>query len=115
MYEHASVGNKSLGKTVTTFALTVSLEATTVASIDIERAFYGDGEKICLPTTEVLLRKAAGKIAKLKKLWDWTSRNAVLLPPFLTEIVLTDGGTASEVLLQIFFERTNKQEEEKAT
>ena len=70
-----------------------------MASIDIERAFYGDGEKICLPTTEVLLRKAADKIAKLKKFWDWTSRNAVLLPPFLTEIVLANGETASEVLL----------------
>ena len=42
-YAHASVGNKSLGDTVTAFSLARSLEAPTVASIDIKRAFASDG------------------------------------------------------------------------
>ena len=67
------------------------LEAPTVILIDIERAFSGDGDKIRLPTTEVLLCTAANELAKPKKLRDWTSRNAVLLLPFLTEIVFTVG------------------------
>ena len=83
MYGHVSVGNKSLGKTVTPFALTGSLEAPTVVLIDIERAFAGYGKNICLLTTEVLLRAATGKLAKSKNIWDWKYINAVLLPPFL--------------------------------
>ena len=63
-YVHAFVGNKYLGKTITAFALVGSLEAPTVVSIDIERAFSGNGENIQLPTTEVLLRAAAGDLAK---------------------------------------------------
>ena len=63
---------------------------------------------------EFLLRAAAGKIAKSKKLQNWTSRNIVLLPPFLTEIAITDGETAAEALLKIFGERINNQETENA-
>ena len=88
---HASVWSKSLGKTVTTFALVVSLKTTTMVSIDIELTFAGNGETIRLQTTEVLVRAAAGELAKSKNLRDWTSRNAVLLLPFLTEIALTNG------------------------
>ena len=40
MYLHASVGNNSPGKMVTAFALSGSLEATTVVLINIDRAFY---------------------------------------------------------------------------
>ena len=87
-YAHASVGNKSFGKTVTAFSLAGSLEAPTMVSIDIERTFAGNGDKISLPTTEVLLHAAAGKLAKPKKPRDWTARNAVLLLPLLTEIAL---------------------------
>ena len=50
-YAHASVGNNSLGKKVTVFALTGYHEAPTVVSIDIEHAFAGDGKRIYLPTT----------------------------------------------------------------
>ena len=63
-YVHAFVGNKSLGKTITAFALAGSSEAPTVVSIDTERAFSGNGKNIQLLTTEVLLRTAAGDLAK---------------------------------------------------
>ena len=43
------------------------------------------------------------------------SRNAVLLPPFLTEPVLTDGETTVEVLLKIFDGIINGQEAENTT
>ena len=112
---HASVGNKSLGKTVTSFALAGSLKAPTVVSIDIKRAFAGDGEKICLLKTEVLLRASTVKLAKYKKLQDWTSRNAVLLMPFLIEIVIADGKTAAEALLKIFYKRINEKEAKNAS
>ena len=80
--------------------------------IDIERAFHSNGEDLCLPTTEVLLCIAVGKLVKLKKLQNWTSRNTVLLLPFLTEIALTDRETAAEALLKIFAKRINDQEAE---
>ena len=83
--------------------------------IDIKRAFVGNDEKINLPTTEVLPLAAAGKLAKSKKLWDWMSRNAVLLMPFLTETELTNIETAAEALLKIFSKRINKQEAENTT
>ena len=109
---HTSVGNNSLGKTVTDFALAGSLKSATVVLIDIERAFAGYGEKIRLPKTEVLLRAAAGKLVKLKKLRDWTARNDVLLPPFLTEIILTIGENTVKALLKIFSERITEKEAE---
>ena len=41
--------------------------------------------------------------------------NAVLLPPFLKEIVLPNRETTAEALLKIFAERMNYQEAENAT
>ena len=67
-----------------------------MVSIGIERAFAIDGEKIHLLTAEVLLRAAAGKIVKPKKIRDWTSRNAVFFLTFLIEIVIADGETAQK-------------------
>ena len=114
-YAHASIGNKSLGEMITAFSLAGSLEAPSVVSIDIKRAFYGNGEKIRLPTMEVLLHAAtAGELAKPKKLREWTSRNAVLLHPSLTEIGLTNGESAAEVLLNIFAGSINEQEADNA-
>ena len=55
------------------------------------RVFAGDGKNIRLLTTEFLLRAATVELAKPKYLWYWMSRNAVLLLPFLTETVITDG------------------------
>ena len=69
-----------------------------MVSIDVERAFTGDGEKIRISTTELLLRANTNDLEKSKKLRDWTSRNTVLIPPFLTEAVVTDRETAAEVL-----------------
>ena len=85
-----------------------------MVSIDIKHDFTGDGEKIRLLTTEVLLRAAAGELAKSKNIRNWTSMNVVVLPPFLTEIALTDGETAAEAIIKIFAERTNRQEAENA-
>ena len=113
-YVHASVGNNSLGETFIAFALTGSIEAQPVVSINMDCAFAGNGENIRLPTTEFLLRAAAGKPVKSKNLRDWTFSNAVLLPPFLTDIALPDVETASEALLKISAERINYQEGDNA-
>ena len=60
--------------------------------------------------TEFFLHANAGELAKLNKLRDWTSRNAVLLPPFLTDTVLDNRETAVEALMNMFSESINKQE-----
>ena len=81
---HAAVGNKSLGESVVDFSLAGDLRSPSVISLKIEIAFSADGDQIRLPITEVLLRAAAGNLTQSKKQRDWTPRNAVLLPPFLT-------------------------------
>ena len=111
-YVHVSFGNKSLGETVTAFALSGSLEAPTVVLIDIERALAGDGEKIRLPATEVLLYTATSELSKLKKLWYWTARNSVLLLPFLTDIALIVRETTAETLMKISIKRITEQDAE---
>ena len=111
-YAHAVVGNKSLGKTVTSCALAGSLKAPTKVSINIERNFSCGGKNINELMTEVLLRAAARDLAKLKTLRDWTARNAVLPTPLLREIALTNGETTTEVLLKIIANRINKQQAE---
>ena len=111
-YAHSSVGNKSLWQNSHHLRLEGYLEALAMVSIDIKHDFTGDGEKIRLLTTEVLLRAAAGELAKSKNIRNWTSMNVVVLPPFLTEIALTDGETAAEAIIKIFAERTNRQEAE---
>ena len=83
--------------------------------IDINIAFAADGNKICLPITEVLLCAAAGNLARPKKQQDWTPRNAVLHLKFITEAEILDGGTYEGDLLKIFAcsvtERTEDGEE----
>ena len=113
-YAHVSIGNKPLGKKVTTFALAGSPKTPTMVSINIERAFAEDSKKICPARMEVLFCAATGELAKSKKLGDWTARKAILLPSFLTEIALTDRETTAEALLKIFAEKINKQEAENA-
>ena len=54
-------------------------------------AFAEDGDKIHLPTTEVLLHAAAGDLMRSKNQQDWTPHNAFLLPPFLTEAAILNG------------------------
>ena len=60
-----------------------------------------DGDKIRPPITEVLLRAAAGNLARSKNQWEWTPRNTVLLPPFLMKAKILDGQTTAEELLKI--------------
>ena len=83
------------------FALAGDLSSPSVIPFNIEIAFATDGEKICLPSAEVLLRAAAGDLARSKKQRDWTSRNAVLLPPFLTEAAILHGESDAGELLNI--------------
>ena len=104
-YFHSYVGNKSLGEMVTDLSLEVYPKAPTMVSIEIKYNLFNDGEKIFLPTTEVLLRATSGNLSKSKNLRDWTSRKAVLLPPFITKTVVADGKTVMEALLKIFSER----------
>ena len=101
-FGHATVGNKSLEESIQAFTLTGDLGSPSVVSFNLEIAFAPDGEKIRLPIAEVLLRAAAGNLARSKNRRDWQSLNAVLLPPFLTEAaILHDESDAGE-LLQIF-------------
>ena len=113
-YEHASVGNKAFVKTVTAFSLARSLQVPTVVLIGIKRAFAVDGEKILLLTMEVLLHTTTGDLKKSSKLRNWTFRNAILLPKFLTKTVVTNGETAEEDLLKIFAENIKADEMENA-
>ena len=101
-FGHATVGNKSLGESLQAFNLTGDLGSPSVIYFSLDITFATDGEKICLPIAEVLLRAAAGNLARSKNRRDWQSLNAVLLPPFLTEAaILHDESDAGE-LLQIF-------------
>ena len=59
--------------------------------IVVELTFSGNGEKIHIPTMEVFLRATIINLEKSKKICDWASRNAVILPPFLAKVVITNG------------------------
>ena len=79
---------------MTDFVLDGSIETRTVVTINYERAFTGAGNKIHLPTTEVLLRTAVGNLYTLKNLCYWAALNAVLLPSFPTKVVVLKGEMA---------------------
>ena len=51
---------------------------------------------------EALLRAAAGNLKGTKKQRDWQSLNAVLLPPYLTEVAILHGESDAGELLKIF-------------
>ena len=74
------------------FSLAVSINSPYVILIFMDIAFATDGDKLCLPITEFLLHAAAGNLARPKKQRDWTPRNSVRLPPFLTEAAIINGG-----------------------
>ena len=61
-----------------------------------------DSDKIHPPITNVLLRDAAGNLARSKKQWYWTLRNAVLLPQLLTDATILDRGSGTGEILKIF-------------
>ena len=84
------------------FALAGELSSSSVISFNIKIAFAADGKKIRLLIAEVLLHTAAGDLARSKKQRDWTSRNAFLLPPFLTEAAILHGESDAGKLLNIF-------------
>ena len=101
-FGRAAVGNNSLGKSVLAFSLAGDLSSPSMIYLNIEIAFAADGGNICLPIAEVLLRAAAGDLARSKNHRDWTPRNAVLLPPFLTEAAILHGDLDAGDLLNIF-------------
>ena len=101
-FGHATVGNKSLEESIQAFTLTGDLGSPSVVSFNLEIAFAPDGEKIRLPIAEVLLRAAAGNLARSKNQCDWRSLNAVLLLPFLTEVAILHGESDAGELLKIF-------------
>ena len=67
MFGHTTVGNNPLGESVVAFALVVYLSSPYVVSLKIEITFAVDGDTIRLPIAEVLLRAAAGNLARSKK------------------------------------------------
>ena len=101
-FGHAAVGNKSLGEYVVAFSLASYLGSPSFISFNLEIAFANDGEKIRVPITEVLLCAAAGDLARSRKQRDWTSHNAVLLPPLLTKAAILHGESDAGELLKIF-------------
>ena len=79
-FTYTSVGNKSLSEFIATFALTGSLNSPSVVLININIVFSMDGDKICLPITEVLLNAATGNLMRSNNRQYWKPRKAVLLP-----------------------------------
>ena len=70
--------------------------------IDVNISFAMKGDNIHLKIAEVLLRTAAGNLAKSKKQREWNLLNTVLLPPFLTEAAILNRETSMEDLLKTF-------------
>ena len=84
------------------FPLTGNISSPSVISFNIEIAFAADNDKTRLWIAEVLLCAAAGDLARSRKQRDWTSCNAVLLPPFMTEAAILHGKSDAGDLLKIF-------------
>ena len=61
-FDHAAVGNKSLGGSDAAFALAGNLSSPSVISFKIKIAFAVDSDKICPPIAEVLHCAAAGNL-----------------------------------------------------
>ena len=93
------------------FYLAESLESPYVVLIDIKITFATESENIRLLITELLLRAAAGDLARLKKQQYWTLRNAVLLTPFIMEAEILDRGMYVGDLLKIFTGSITEREE----
>ena len=90
-FGHTAVGNKSLGESVVAFALAGYLSSPSIIFLKIKIAFATDGNKIRLPIAEFLLCAAAINLACSKKQRYCTPRNAILLPPFITEAAILHG------------------------
>ena len=99
---HAAIGNKSLGESNVAISLAGDLSSPSVISFKNEIDFAADDDKIRLPIAEVLLLAASGNLTQSKKQRDWTPRNSVLLPPFLTEAAIHHDKSDAGYLLKIF-------------
>ena len=84
------------------FVLAGNLSSPSIISLKIGISFAADGDKICLPIAEVLLCASDGDLARSKKQREWTPRNTILLPPFLTEAVILRGDSDAGELLKVF-------------
>ena len=111
-FAYTFVGNKYLGESVEAFALVGSLDSPSDILININIAFATDGDKIRLPITEVIFCATAGNLVRSKKQQDWTPCNAVLLPTFLTEAEILDGGSDTGDLLKVFARSVTDREDE---
>ena len=69
-FGHSTVGTKSLGESIQSFALSGNLGSPSVILFNLEIAFAHKGENIRLPIMEVLLCAAAGNLARSKKQRD---------------------------------------------
>ena len=101
-FVHASVGNKSLGESITDFTLAGLLKAPKVVSIESNTAFINAGNSIRITITKVLICAASGDLERSKKQRDWVVLNVVLLPPFLTESAILESEEAAANLLKVF-------------
>ena len=99
---HTTIGNNSLGGTVTVFSLTGSTEFLAVVSINTDNAFDRSGNNLRLTITEVLLCATTVDIAQYKNLCSWVTLNSVLLLPFLTKSVVPDIQVSATELLKTF-------------
>ena len=75
-------------------------------------SFETEGDKICLPITEFLLRSAAGDLVRSKNQRDWTPRNAVLIPPFFTEAAILNLESDAGEILKCFAQSVTERAEE---
>ena len=57
-------------------------------------------KKIRLSTTEVLLRATIGDLSSKNNLRNWEMLNVILLLPFITKEVVTEGETQAAELLK---------------
>ena len=84
------------------FALAGFLKDLDMVTFNAEHTFAGASDKIHLSATIVLLHAAVGNLSKLKKLHNWVAMNAVLLLPFLTNVVILERETAAGEILKTF-------------
>ena len=83
------------------FTLVGNICSPSVISFNIKIAFATNGENFRLLIAEVLLC-AHADLSQSKKQRNWPFRNAVLLPPFLTEAAILHGKYDAGELLKIF-------------
>ena len=67
MFDHATVGNNSLGESVVDFSLVGDLSPPSIVSIKTDIAFAADNDKISLLIEEALLRATAGDLTRSNK------------------------------------------------